>query len=560
MKTKHLKAKPITVADRNTEEGEANNSRLQSFFSSLLTSIGGVFGHTQEQEVVDMTSNECVVPVPPPNRDVKQNNDGQIERRNRRALVDIGNLAPTVVEIGKPNPISRPVTRSLKPQDETPRRRSKKPSKSLTTVLTARSKVACGITTRPKDPVVNIDEADINNELAEVEYVEDIYTFYKLSETEGGLQDYMNSNSQPDLNAKMRAILIDWLIEVHRKFELMPESLYLTINVVDRYLSVRKVPRRELQLVGISALLIACKYEEIWPPEVTDLIAISDNAFPREQILTMEKAILGHLGWFLTVPTPYVFLVRYTKASVPFDSEMENMVFFLTELGLIHYSVVITNSPSKLAASAVYAARCTLKKTPAWTETLKHHTGYYEDELRECAKTLVTFHDCASETKLKAVYRKYVNPEKGAVALFPPARDLTAEPVLKSAQKANALVLVNIDHTTKMFTLKLISLWAPALISCLILQGVGILWKKVNFSMSSGSGIWNDRFVNEMTRMVGPKMSTYGSGFGFLAGKLLETKGGKLQRADEAPFTLQYSTAELHSQKGMLFFINILTC
>ncbi|MFS7926325.1 putative cyclin domain-containing protein [Helianthus anomalus] len=374
-----------------------------------------------------MTSNECVVPVPPPNRDVKQNNDGQIERRNRRALVDIGNLAPTVVEIGKPNPISRPVTRSLKPQDETPRRRSKKPSKSLTTVLTARSKVACGITTRPKDPVVNIDEADINNELAEVEYVEDIYTFYKLSETEGGLQDYMNSNSQPDLNAKMRAILIDWLIEVHRKFELMPESLYLTINIVDRYLSVRKVPRRELQLVGISALLIACKYEEIWPPEVTDLIAISDNAFPREQILTMEKAILGHLGWFLTVPTPYVFLVRYTKASVPFDTEMENMVFFLTELGLIHYSVVITTSPSKLAASAVYAARCTLKKTPAWTETLKHHTGYYEDELRDCAKTLVTFHDCASETKLKAVYRKYVNPEKGTVALFPPARDLTAE-------------------------------------------------------------------------------------------------------------------------------------
>ncbi|KAJ0860172.1 putative cyclin domain-containing protein [Helianthus annuus] len=374
-----------------------------------------------------MTSNECVVPVPPPNRDVKQNNDGQIERRNRRALVDIGNLAPTVVEIGKPNPISRPVTRSLKPQDETPRRRSKKPSKSLTTVLTARSKVACGITTRPKDPVVNIDEADINNELAEVEYVEDIYTFYKLSETEGGLQDYMNSTSQPDLNAKMRAILIDWLIEVHRKFELMPESLYLTINIVDRYLSVRKVPRRELQLVGISALLIACKYEEIWPPEVTDLIAISDNAFPREQILTMEKAILGHLGWFLTVPTPYVFLVRYTKASVPFDTEMENMVFFLTELGLIHYSVVITNSPSKLAAAAVYAARCTLKKTPAWTETLKHHTGYYEDELRECAKTLVTFHDCASETKLKAVYRKYVNPEKGAVALFPPARDLMAE-------------------------------------------------------------------------------------------------------------------------------------
>ncbi|XP_076934928.1 G2/mitotic-specific cyclin S13-7-like isoform X2 [Bidens hawaiensis] len=363
-----------------------------------------------------MTSNQSVVPVQQPIRDIKKNNDGQIiERRNRRALVDIGNLAPTAVETGKPK------------LDETPKRRSRKPSKSLTTVLTARSKAACGITTKPKDPVVNIDEPDIGNELAQVEYVEDIYKFYKLSETEGGLQDYMNSHSQPDLNAKMRAILVDWLIEVHRKFDLMPESLYLTINIVDRYLSVRKVPRKELQLVGISAMLIACKYEEIWPPEVSDLIAISDNAYPREQILTMEKAILGHLGWYLTVPTPYVFVVRYTKASLPFDEEMENMVFFLTDLGLIHYSVIINNSPSKLAASAVYAARCTLKKTPAWTETLKHHTGYHEDELKECAKALVTFHECASETKLKAVYRKYVNPDKGAVAVFPPVRNIEAD-------------------------------------------------------------------------------------------------------------------------------------
>lgn len=66
----------------------------------------------------------------------------------------------------------------------------------------------------------------------------------------------------------MRAILIDWLIEVHKKFELVPESLYLTINIVDRFLAVKTIPRRELQLAGISAMLIACKYEEIWAPEV----------------------------------------------------------------------------------------------------------------------------------------------------------------------------------------------------------------------------------------------------------------------------------------------------
>ena len=78
--------------------------------------------------------------------------------------------------------------------------------------------------------------------------------------------DYMDS--QPEINDKMRAILVDWLIDVHRKFELSPETLFLTINIIDRFLAVKTVPRRELQLVGISAMLMASKYEEIWPPEV----------------------------------------------------------------------------------------------------------------------------------------------------------------------------------------------------------------------------------------------------------------------------------------------------
>ena len=111
--------------------------------------------------------------------------------------------------------------------------------------------------------------------------------------------DYMDS--QVEINAKMRAILADWLIEVHNKFELMPESLYLTFHIIDRYLSMKRVPRRELQLIGVSAMLIACKYEEIWAPEVNDFICISDRAYSREQVLAMEKEILNVLEWSLTV-------------------------------------------------------------------------------------------------------------------------------------------------------------------------------------------------------------------------------------------------------------------
>ncbi|KAJ7960499.1 Cyclin [Quillaja saponaria] len=299
---------------------------------------------------------------------------------------------------------------------------SRKNAKTLTSILTARSKAACGLTNKPKDLAIDIDAADVENELAAVEYIDDIYKFYKITEDESLVRDYMGS--QPDINSKMRAILVDWLMEVHRKFELMPETLYLAINIVDRFLSIKAVSRRELQLVGISSMLIASKYEEIWAPEVNDFVCISDNAYVREQVLVMEKAILGKLQWYLCVPTAYVFLVRYIKASIPSDKEMENMAFFLAELSLVQYPTVVLYCPSMIAASAVYAARCTLDKSPYWTDTLKHHTDYSEYQLMECAKLLVSFHSTAPESKLRAVCKKFSGADCGAVAILPPAKRL----------------------------------------------------------------------------------------------------------------------------------------
>ena len=99
--------------------------------------------------------------------------------------------------------------------------------------------------------------------------------------------NYMDS--QQDLNEMMRGILIDWLIEVHDKFELMEETLYLTINVIDRFLAVHQIVRKKLQLVGVTALLLACKYEEVSVPVVDDLILISDKAYTRREVLDMVK-------------------------------------------------------------------------------------------------------------------------------------------------------------------------------------------------------------------------------------------------------------------------------
>jgi hypothetical protein len=89
---------------------------------------------------------------------------------------------------------------------------------------------------------------------------------------------------QLDINEKMRAILVDWIIEVHLKFKLLPETLFLTVSLIDRFLERVKIQRSNLQLVGVTAMLIASKYEEIYAPGITDFVYITDNAYSKEEI------------------------------------------------------------------------------------------------------------------------------------------------------------------------------------------------------------------------------------------------------------------------------------
>ncbi|KAI3956340.1 hypothetical protein MKW92_007806 [Papaver armeniacum] len=388
------------------------------------------------------------------------------ERNNRRALRDVGNLVIRGV-YGKSQQVNRPVTRGFCAQaynfeidnkkkpviDVVPKRKltNKPPQKAKpetaaieispdaeeaklgtqessvkdvqtsTSILSASSKVPCGLVDKTKKAqIVDIDAGDVDNQLAAVEYVKDLYQFYKMAESSVQIHDYMGSQNQ--INENMRMILVDWLVEVHHVYKLSPETLYLTVQIIDRYLSTRLVHRKELQLLGISSMLLASKYVDIWAPMVNDLVCISERAYSKEHILGMEKSILAKLGWSLSGPTPYVFLVRFVKAAMA-DKEMENMAFFLTELGLLHYGM-LKFCPSMLAASAVYAARCTLNKTPHWDETLNFHTGYSEPQLIECAKQLVSFHSRSAEVKPNSVYRKYSASELSSIALLAPAKML----------------------------------------------------------------------------------------------------------------------------------------
>ncbi|KAJ8470305.1 hypothetical protein OPV22_024648 [Ensete ventricosum] len=171
---------------------------------------------------------------------------------------------------------------------------------------------------------------------------------------------------QVDIDEEMRSILAARLIEVHHSFGLMPETLYLTVHIIEQYRSKETVSETDLLLVGVIALLIASKYEQSGPLQMEDFVDISERAYTKVHILAKEKAIVKTLKWNLSVPMQYVSLVRFLKAAM--------------SQGLMHNSM-LTYCPSLAAASAVYAARCTLEKKPLWIQTLMQYTGYSEQQL-----------------------------------------------------------------------------------------------------------------------------------------------------------------------------------
>ncbi|XP_042500856.1 G2/mitotic-specific cyclin-2-like isoform X2 [Macadamia integrifolia] len=268
------------------------------------------------------------------------------------------------------------------------------------------------------DPVTDIDSCDSKNPLAVVDYIEDIYAHYRKSESSSCVSlTYMEQ--QFDINQKMRAILIDWLIEVHYKFELMDETLFLTVNLIDRFLAQQTIVRKKLQLVGVTAMLLACKYEEVSVPVVEDLILISDKAYTRKEILEMERLMLNTLQFNMSVPTPYVFMKRFLKVAQS-DKKLELLSFFMIELCLVEYEM-LRFPPSLLAAAAIYTSQCTLNRTRQWTKTSEWHANYTEFQLLECSKSMVALHQKAGTGKLTGVYRKYSTLKFGYSAKSEPA-------------------------------------------------------------------------------------------------------------------------------------------
>ncbi|XP_015698518.1 cyclin-A2-1 isoform X2 [Oryza brachyantha] len=216
---------------------------------------------------------------------------------------------------------------------------------------------------------------------------------------------------QRDITKGMRGILIDWLVEVSEEYKLVPDTLYLTINLIDRFLSQHYIERQKLQLLGITSMLIASKYEEICAPRVEEFCFITDNTYTKAEVLKMECLVLNDLGFHLSVPTTKTFLRRFLRAAqasrkVP-SITLGCLANYLAELTLIDYSF-LKFLPSVVAASAVFLAKWTLDQSDLpWNRTLEHYTSYKSSDIQICVCALRELQHNTSNCPLNAIRDKY---------------------------------------------------------------------------------------------------------------------------------------------------------
>ncbi|CAF2083344.1 BnaA06g10270D [Brassica napus] len=253
-------------------------------------------------------------------------------------------------------------------------------------------------------------------------YAPEIYHNLRVSELKRRpVPDFME-RIQKDVTQSMRGILVDWLVEVSEEYTLVPDSLYLTVYLIDWFLHGNYLERQRLQLLGITCMLIASKYEEISAPRIEEFCFITDNTYTRDQVLEMENQVLAHFSFQIYTPTPKTFLRRFLRAAQASylrpRLELECLASYLTELTLIDYHF-LKFLPSVIAASAVFLAKWTLDQSNhPWNPTLEHYTTYKASDLKASVYALQDLQLNTKGCPLSAIRMKYRQEKFKSVAVL----------------------------------------------------------------------------------------------------------------------------------------------
>lgn len=249
-----------------------------------------------------------------------------------------------------------------------------------------------------------------------LEYIPEIWRSLKTSENcLACMPKYDSLLNQTDINFDMRAILIDWIIDVHKNYRLFPETLYICISIIDRYLTKKQILRTKLQLLGTTALFISSKYEEIVYPCIEEFTKVTDDAYNKEEVLQMENEIFQLLEFDLTYPSAYRF---FEIISLNYNfSEVE----FFYGCYLLDYFLISPNSnkyfPSVIALAVVLLI-LKMKNYENYRD-LYSLTDSLEGQrlVKQCAKEIYEFPSTCKNFNLHSVFNKYSSSNYHCVAL-----------------------------------------------------------------------------------------------------------------------------------------------
>ncbi|XP_027356133.1 putative cyclin-A3-1 [Abrus precatorius] len=269
-------------------------------------------------------------------------------------------------------------------------------------------------------PDANFDDPQIGEP-----YISDIYKYLRTMEMQRKRRprtDYIEK-VQREVTANMRGILVDWLVEVAEEYKLLSDTLHLSVSYIDRFLSVNPVTKSRLQLLGVSSMLIASKYEEITPPRVEEFCSITDHTYDKAEVVKMEADILKSLNFELGSPTVNTFLRRFagvaSKDQKNSNLQIEFLGSYIAELSLLDYNC-IRFLPSIVAASVIFLARFIIwPDVHPWTSSLCECSGFKPAELKECVLILHELYLLRKATSFQAVREKYKQHKFKCVANLP---------------------------------------------------------------------------------------------------------------------------------------------
>ncbi|KAF8063894.1 hypothetical protein N665_1178s0008 [Sinapis alba] len=288
--------------------------------------------------------------------------------------------------------------------------------KQIEVASSAVSTVACIL------KVIDIDSDDKDPLLCCL-YAPEIYHNLRVAELQRRpFPDYME-RIQRDMTHTMRGILVDWLVEVSEEYKLVPDTLYLTVYLIDWFLHGNYIERQRLQLLGVTCMFIASKYEEIFAPRIEEFCFITDNTYKKDQVLEMESQVLKHFSFQIYTPTSKTFLRRFLRAAHASALqkprvEMEFLANYLMELTLIDYEF-LKFLPSVIAASAVFLAKWTLNQSShPWNPTLEHYTTFKALDLKASVSALQDLQLNTKGCTLTSIRMKYKQEKFKSVAVL----------------------------------------------------------------------------------------------------------------------------------------------